>query len=139
MKSPVYSLARMQRGLSLATALFVITVMAVLAAMIFQLVRNNAQTTQEEILLVRSFYAAETGIQFGLNRIFPPDGLGGDTCPFTPSPTTTMTYNLKEDGVNECKAEVTCTNVTADGTNYVTVRSKGTCGDVSRTLQVRAR
>jgi MSHA biogenesis protein MshP len=124
--------------LSLATALFVITVMAVLAAMIFQLVRNNAQTTQEEILLVRSFYAAETGVQFGLNRIFPPDGIGADTCPFAPNPTTTVTYNLEEDGVAECKAEVTCTKVTADSTDYFTVQSKGTCGDVSRTIQVRA-
>ncbi len=126
---------RTQRGLSLATALFVITVMALLAAMIFQLVRNNAQTTQEGILLVRSLYAAETGIQFGLNRVFPPDGLGGDSCPFTP---TTVTYDLEEDGVAGCSAEVSCTKVTADSTDYVTVRSKGICGDVSRTLQVRA-
>src|SRR5690606_24624854 len=47
-----------QRGMGLATALFVITVMAVLAVLIAQLVRNNAQAAGEEFRLVRAFYAA---------------------------------------------------------------------------------
>ena len=55
-----------QAGLSIATALFVITAMALLAAMIFQLIRSNADTTGEEVLLIRSFYAAQSGIHFVL-------------------------------------------------------------------------
>jgi MSHA biogenesis protein MshP len=119
-----------QRGLSLATALFVITVMALLAVMIFQLIRSNAETTQEAILLSRSLNAAETGVQFGLNTVFPPDGVGA-AC-------GTESYDLEEDGLNACTAEVVCTSVDVDSVDYYTVTSTGTCGDVSRTVQVRA-
>jgi len=119
--------------MTLATALFVITVMAVLAAMIFQLVRNNAETTQEEILLVRSFYAAETGVQFGLNAVFPPEG-GTSVC-------GTEDYEFEdqdEEGLNACSVHVACTSVTVQTVKYYTVTSKGSCGAVSRTIQVRA-
>jgi MSHA biogenesis protein MshP len=94
-----------QRGLSLATALFVITVMAVLAAMIFQLVRSNAETTGEEVNLIRSFYAAQTGIQFGLNEIFPPDGVPATTC--TVPMTTYPQFVLEVEGLEACTADVT--------------------------------
>jgi MSHA biogenesis protein MshP len=126
------ALARAQRGFSLATALFVITVMALLAVMIFQLVRNNAETTQEEILLVRAFYAAESGIQFELNKVFPPDGSGGG-CPVAASD-----YNFGDEGLNACSAHVECTGLVVSGDTYYTVESTGSCGDVSRTIQVRA-
>ena len=125
-------LAYHQRGLGIATALFVITVMALLAVMIFQLIRNNAETTGEEILLNRAFYAAETGVQFGLNALFPPDG-GGGMCAPTPD-----TYELEAPGLEACEAEVSCTAVDVDDVDYYTVTSKGTCGEVSRTIQVRA-
>lgn len=128
---------RHQRGLSLATAIFVITVMAILAAMIFQLVRSNAESTQEEILLSRAFHAAETGVQFGLNKVFPPDPMATPAaCPFVPASTGNFTFD--QDGLNACTAEVTCMQVTVDSVNYITLKSKGTCGDVSRTVQVRA-
>lgn len=121
---------RGQRGLSLATALFVITVMALLAVMIFQLVRSNAETTGEEVLLIRAFYAAESGVQFGLNAVFPP-AAGARSCP--------ATFTLEEEGLVGCEAVVTCTSVNAEGTDYHTITSTGTCGEVSRTIQVRAK
>lgn len=121
-----------QRGLGLATALFVITVMALLAALIFQLIRSNAQSTQEQIQLVRSFYAAESGVQFGLNQVFPPSGAAG-VCAAGPT-----TFNLAVDGLNQCTAAMVCTSVVVDSTDYYTITSTGTCGDVSRTIQVRA-
>ncbi len=123
-----------QRGLSLATALFVITVMALLAVMIFRLVRSNAESTQEEILLVRSLYAAETGVQFGMNIAFPPDG-SATSCTVT---TTYPTFMLEVGGLVSCEAEVTCAPLVVTPDTYYTITSKGTCGEVSRTIQVRA-
>ena len=123
-----------QAGLSLATAVFVITVMALLAALIFQLVRNNAQTTEEEVLLVRAFYAAESGVQFELNKVFPPDGSGGG-CPVAESD-----YDFADAGLNACTAHVRCNALPVVDVPYTTytLKSTGTCGDVSRTIQVRA-
>ncbi|MDY6982083.1 MAG: hypothetical protein SV422_03255 [Pseudomonadota bacterium] len=119
-----------EQGLSLATALFVITVMGLLAVMIFQLVRSNAETAGEELQLIRAFYAAESGVQFGLNAVFPP-GAGTRSCP--------ATFTLEDEGLAGCEAEVSCTSVMAESSEYHTITSKGTCGDVSRTIQVRAK
>lgn len=121
-----------QMGLSLATALFVITVMALLAAMIFQLVRSNAETTSEQVLLIRSFYAAQSGVQFGLNAVFPPDGSGA-TCS-APYPQ----YELESEGLQACTADVSCASLLVNSATYFTITSTGTCGGVSRTIQVRA-
>ena len=125
-----------QAGLSLATALFVITVMAVLAAMIFQLVRSNAETTGEEVNLIRSFYAAQTGRQFGLNEIFPPDGMAVTGCSVSP---TNYPSALDVPGLEACEAAVKCEFLDVNSERYYTVTSIGTCGEVSRTIQVRAK
>ena len=121
-----------QRGLGLATALFVITVMAKLAVLITQLVANNAESTREEIELLRAFYSAESGVQFGLNALFPPNGMPG-VCPVLP-----VNYDLEEGGLGACEAEVSCSSVTVSSTDYYTITSTGSCNDVSRTIQVRA-
>jgi len=118
--------------MGLATAIFVITVMAVLAVLINQLVTGNAETTQEEIQLLRAFYSAESGVQFGMNVLFPPDGSAG-ACPAGP-----VTYNLTEGGLGNCSAQVSCSSVTVSAENYYTITSTGACGDLSRTIQVRA-
>ena len=65
-----------------------------------------------------------------LNALFPPDG-GMSSC-------GSETYELEAEGLEACEAEVTCTMVEVDTVDYYTVTSKGSCGDVSRTIQVRA-
>lgn len=126
--------ATRQRGLGLATALFVITVMALLAVVIFQLVGNNAQTTEEEILLARALNAAEAGVQFGLNEVFPPNPMEASSC----AASTPYTFTNGA-GLRQCTATVLCSSVTVNAQTVYTVESTGTCGAVSRTVQVRAR
>jgi MSHA biogenesis protein MshP len=104
--------------------------------MIFQLVRNNSETTEEEILLNRAFQAAQSGVQLGLNAVFPPAPLGTSSCPGIGMSTI---YELEEDGLSACTADVTCSSIDVDDVDYVTIVSTGTCGDVSRTVQVRAK
>lgn len=124
-----------QKGLGLATALFVITVMALLAVVIAQLVANNAETTQEEVELVRSFYTAESGVQFGMNELFPPDGSAGADC----AADFPIDYSgFVDGGLTNCDAHVQCDSVTVSSTEYFTITSTGTCNDVDRTIQVRA-
>lgn len=123
-----------QAGLGLPTAIFVITVMALLAVMINRLVESNAQSSGEEILLIRAFYAAESGAQIGLNGLFPPDG-GAASCPAGPVSLGAFTAS----GLQGCTAAVSCSSQSVDGENYYTVQSTGSCGPVSRTIQVRAK
>ena len=127
-----HSARKRQTGMGLATALFVITVMSLLAVLIFQLIRSNSETTGEQILLTRAFYAAESGVQFGVNGVFPPD-MAGFSCPASES------FALDVDGLRECTATVECASINVLGETYYTITSKGTCDGVSRTIQVRAK
>lgn len=129
---------RAQRGLGLATALFVITVMALLAVLITQLVRSNARSIEEELNLVRAFFAAQSGVEYGLNRAFPPDG-SASQCPAVTNTTADFTPPaITAPGLTQCTMDVECATLVVDTKKYYTLTSTGTCGQVSRTVQVRA-
>lgn len=127
-----------QLGIGLPAAIFIITLMALIAAAVTQLVSQNAQTYSEAVNLSRAFYAAESGAGFGMNTVFPPEDY--DTayastpsrCLGSGSPTV---YNFVSLGLNQCKATVTCTLIS--GTTHATIESTGECDNVERTVQVR--
>lgn len=126
-----------QRGIGIPAALFVITLLALLAAAINLLVGQNAEVFEEEISLTRAYYAAESGAGFAINSLFPPEEFpaysGNAECAAGP-----RLYEFTVEGLSVCTASVTCsTDATVSGVDYYTVRSTGTCDDVSRTVQVR--
>ncbi len=134
--------AKFQKGIGIPAALFVITLMAILAVGINLLVSENADTFEEEIRLTRAFYAAESGAGFGMNALFPPDEFpryqreATNTAVCAAGP---RTYNFIVEGLNQCSASVSCAlDTTVDDVEYYTITSTGTCGDVSRTVQVRS-
>jgi MSHA biogenesis protein MshP len=128
-----------QQGIGLPAAIFIITVMALIAAAVNQLVSQNAQTYTEELNLTRAFYAAESGAGFGMNTVFPPEDFASgypniNKCPGVGSPTL---YSFVSEGLDGCSALVTCTLIAEGGSTYSTIESTGTCSDVQRTIQVR--
>lgn len=125
-----------QLGIGLPAAIFVITLMAVIAASISQLVSQNAQTFEEEVNLTRAFYAAETGAGFAMNTLYPPEDYPSYTSP-ADCDAGPRTYSFIDGGLNECTADVVCNQVSISGTYYATIESTGSCGDVERTIQVR--
>ena len=123
-----------QQGIGLPAAIFIITTMAVIAVAINVLVQENAETFEEEVNLARAFYAAESGAGFMMNRIFPPEEYSvyaGSNC-------AARTYTFDAVGLAQCTAVVTCSTITVSSVDYNTIESTGSCGDVERTIQVRA-
>lgn len=123
-----------QQGIGLAAAIFVITLMGVMALGINLIVTRNSESFVEEASLTRAFYAAESGAGFAMNAIYPPEEYptyGGSNC------ASSETYTFTVDGLVNCIAVVECSNKTYSGVNYMTIESTGTCNDVSRTIQVR--
>ncbi len=123
-----------QAGIGLPAAIFIITVMALIAVAINLLVRQNAETFEEEVNLSRAFYAAESGAGFMMNRTFPPEeysAYAGTNC-------AARTYTFAAPGLVQCTATVTCSTKNDGGKEYHTIESTGSCGDVERTIQVRA-
>lgn len=130
-----------QRGIGVPAALFVITILALLAVAINELVSQNSETFQEEVLLTRAFYAAESGAGFALNALFPPEEFpryqselnNTAICDVGP-----RLYALTAEGLNSCQVSVSCVvDAIVDGVEYYTITSAGTCSDVTRTVQVR--
>lgn len=126
-----------QQGVGLPAAIFIITVMALIAAAVSQLVGQNAQTYSEAVNLTRAFYAAESGAGFAMNTIFPPEDYASGYPNVNKCPASATVYNFVADGLNQCSATVTCTSVTTAGSTFATIESEGACGDVERTVQVR--
>lgn len=114
--------------------------MALLAVLINQLVRSGAQSTAEQLNVVRAFFAAQSGVEYGLNRAFPPDG-SASACPAShDSELVFAPVQLGEDsgGLGQCRFEVRCQVLEVDDERYYTLTSTGSGGEVSRTVQVRA-
>lgn len=129
----------LQQGIGLPAAIFIITVMALIAAAVNQLVSQNTQTYSEELNLIRAFYAAESGAGFGMNTVYPPEDFATgypnvNKCPGVGLPTL---YSFVSEGLEGCSASVTCTLIAESGSTYATIESTGTCNDVERTIQVR--
>jgi MSHA biogenesis protein MshP len=134
------SLPERQRGIGLPAAIFVITIMATLAVAINALISDNARLVQEEIQLTRAFYAAESVAGVAMNARFPPDEFpqysGDAICPDNAG--SPREYEFRASGLRGCRAAVSCAvGPTVNGTEYYTITGTGTCGEVSRTVQVR--
>lgn len=124
-----------QNGVGLPAAIFVITLLAVIALAINELANQNAATFEEEINLTRAFYAAESGAGFAMNILYPPEEYPGYASTATCAASTT--FNFIVEGVNQCSAVATCNEITVGSRNYATIKSTGTCNDVERIIQVR--
>jgi MSHA biogenesis protein MshP len=127
-----------QRGIGIPAALFVITLLAILAVAINLLLEQNAETYEEEVSLTRAFYAAESGAGFAMNSIFPPEEFplynGAAECAAGP-----RVYEFTISGLNGCTATVTCSvDATVASVEYYTIVSEGSCDGVTRTVQVRS-
>ena len=126
-----------QQGIGLPAAIFVITLMATIAVAVNLLLSQNADTLEEEVRLTRAFYAADSGAGFAMHLMFPPQDFPNyDTVAVCP--TIARSYEFTMEGLGACSVEIDCvTDATVDSVNYYTIASTGTCGDISRTVQVR--
>lgn len=131
------SKARM-RGIGLPATIFVITVLALIVVAITDLTRQSAQGFSQSFQSQRAFYAAESGAQVALNRIF----VGGTACN---AALANIDFNSRgtNEGLDGCQALLSCSQITINSTNYYTVNSVGQCGvgfeQAQRSVQVRAR
>lgn len=128
--------AHKQAGVNLPGAIFVITLLALLAVAINALVTQSSQSYQEEINLTRAFYAAESGAGFAMNTIFPPEGFPAYGAP-AECAAGPRVYTFSVPGLNQCEASVTCSSKAVGGANYATITSVGSCDNIERTVQVR--
>jgi len=132
---------RKQQGFLIPLALFILVVMGALALTISRTSTQTQASAIQEFTSVQAFYAAESGAQRGMQRLFlnanikRPDVDGRCTG-------WNQTFNFTADGLKACNAQVNCTFV-VDGANtrsFYTITSLGSCGAdqyrAERTIQV---
>lgn len=133
-------------------ALFVIVVMALLAAAMGRFLVDSGEKNTVEVRSVRALLAAQSGLEVALYRLFPKRTLAQPIPPAVCLASSPLSF-AGNPGLTNCQAVVRCATVpvTYNGavTNGYRLESVGTCGSydlnsanpdfaVSRTLMVEA-
>ena len=125
-----------QKGFSLPVAIFIIIIMALLAAAAVNILNKGLAGVSQEVLSTRAFYSAETGGQHVLAQLFPLNGAAANCA-------ATSSLNFNTTGLNNCSVNMTCTGTTIGTETFYTISSTGTCstGDTTtvRQIQIMAR
>lgn len=127
-----------QAGFSLPVAVFVLVIMAILAAAIVQLSSRNNLSSAQEVFSTRAFYAAESGASWAMSRLFfnasgSADKAFSDAQCVNPVNNKTLVFTVS--GLAGCSVSLTCSADTVGSTGYYRVVSTGVCG----TGEVQAR
>ncbi len=110
--------AHSQQGLGLVSAIFVITVLALMAAGMAAIVANSAKTHSHEILSIRAQSAAQSGIEIQLAKIASSSSCQG----------AQTKYNFNTQGLYECSATLSCSSVAIQDQHFISLKSVGSCG-----------
>ncbi|WNC68128.1 pilus assembly PilX N-terminal domain-containing protein [Thalassotalea nanhaiensis] len=129
-----------QKGASLIMAVFMLVIFSLFAAVLVRMVGSSTENISYEVIGLRAYAAADSGLQWGLQQIFPLSS-GVIEC-------ANVDFNnvpiLQVAGLEQCQIEsLQCSDFVEGDTRYYTITSTGTCtsGDIttSRTLQIDAR
>lgn len=132
-----------QQGSALVIAIFVIIVMTLLGTALVRMLSTEAETVAYEVIGTRAFQAAQSGMQWQLQQVFPL-GSSGVACPSATSIKSFVNIGNDGRGLKNCRAELKCDGFPhTDGITYYQLESTGICtvGGVktSRTIAVDAR
>lgn len=121
-----------QSGFGLPTTIFIIVILAMIILSMSDLNQASSRAFVQDFQSKRAFYAAESGAQIALNRIF----MAGGSCGASP-------ISFTASGLTDCSATLSCSQVVVSSVTYYTVTSTGSCGTgddmARREIQVRAR
>lgn len=127
---------RKQRGFTLAIAVFILVIMALIGAAMVSMMQNSQESVGSAVLSTRAFFAAQSGAQVTLASLFPLNGSAASCSASSPAITFTTS------GLAGCSATVSCSSVSNAGKTYYTVHSTGVCGlsgqSASREIELMA-
>ncbi len=137
-RQPRHSPKRRGKGFTLPLALFIIIVLGLLAAVLYRTVAIGNLSVLQETLSARAFFAADSGAQAAMMRLFPTSGVAAQC-----TGGAGVTQALTGAGFHSCSVTVVCSSQAIDGVVHYQMVSTATCtaGDrrASRVLDVAAR
>jgi len=126
-----------QKGIGLPATIFIIVILALIVAAMADLTESSNLGFGQDYNSMRAFYAAESGAQIALNRVF----VGNQVCD---NALVNIDFDSGGDnpGLNNCIAELACSSDTVSSIEYRTFISTATCGfgfeQAVRSIEVRA-
>lgn len=138
-----------QKGSTLVIAVFISVVMLLLVAALSKLLIASSESISYEVQGTRSFYAAQSGIEYALTELFPlASATLATSCPSSLqnaedvdlTQVATITFNTA--GLQNCSAHISCqAKVNAlDEVTHFGLISVGQCGkdevQASRTIEM---
>lgn len=121
------TMVRSQRGSAILIALFVIVIMALLAAAMGRFLVDSAEKHTVEVRGVRALMAAQSGLEIALYRLYPNGQWQGQQC----AASTSLSFT--DAGLIGCQAIVTCNKVSVSAAGATQTAydfsSEGRCGD----------
>ena len=123
-----------QTGAGLPLAIFIVTVLSLIVLGMSQLQQSSGKAISLQIQSQRAFFAAESGIQISLQRVFEDIdsvGVAGASCPPDIS-------DFGVSGLSGCSVILRCTSESGD---VFVLASQGSCGTgidrAERVIEVR--
>ena len=128
-KTSIPSISK-QSGLSLPVAIFIITIMSIIAVGVNRINEASSQSYSQNILSSRAFYAAESGVQLRAHTVL-------STAPCSCGVNVNFVFSVV--GLNSCNANTSCDQLIANGDTFCTITSIGNCdnSNAQRTIEVR--
>lgn len=121
------------KGSALMVALFVIVVMALLAAALGRLLADSEEKNTVEVRSVRALMAAQSALEVGLYRLYPSGQWQLQACP-----SKDVSFDdifEKIEGLVGCRATLSCEAITSElnGAKVKGIRliADGSCGDLA--------
>ncbi len=109
-----------QKGFSIMSALFIVVILALIGSYIVNLSVLTGASSNLTIQGVKAYFAAKSGLEWGIYQVAPAVGSGGSTTYNCPTSPTTLTFS--QGGLKGFNVVVTCSQFafTEGGINYNT-------------------
>lgn len=131
-------LPKNQQGVGLPATVFLIVIVALIVLALGELNTKSNLGFGQDFYSIKAFYAAESGAQLALNKVF----VGEQACGVGIVSIDFDTISNKT-GLESCNVNVSCTASTVDSIAYYTFTSAAVCGagyeQAQRSIEVRAR
>jgi len=127
-----------QSGIGLPATIFLIVILSLIVLAMGDLTEQSNLGFGQDYHSVRAFYAAESGAQVALNRVF----VGATTCNNALADIDFDSGGANP-GLDDCSTVLSCDSIPVDGSTYMTFVSTATCGTgyelSTRSIEVRAK
>ena len=127
-----------QKGVGLPATVFLIVIVALIVLALGELNTKSNLGFGQDFYSIKAFYAAESGAQVALNKVF----MGEQACG-AGLVSVDFDTNTNKAGLENCNVNVSCTASTVDSVDYYTFTSAAVCGagyeQAQRSIEVRAR